>query len=114
MNAIPTQIERIPGDLLRIVWNDGLQTVYSTRGLRENCPCATCREKRMLPPVPSSNLLPILTPAEAQPLTILAMRPVGNYAYSIQFSDEHDTGIFTFAFLREMGTSETGSTSPPS
>jgi DUF971 family protein len=29
---------------------------------------------------------------------------VGNYAYSIAFSDGHDTGIFTLEFLRELGT----------
>jgi len=34
---------------------------------------------------------------------ILGMKPVGNYAYSISFSDGHDTGIFTLEFLRELG-----------
>ncbi|MEE3220467.1 MAG: gamma-butyrobetaine hydroxylase-like domain-containing protein, partial [Planctomycetota bacterium] len=29
--------------------------------------------------------------------------PVGNYAYSIKFSDGHDTGIFQFDLLRELG-----------
>jgi DUF971 family protein len=42
--------------------------------------------------------------AEARPLTILGMRPVGNYAYSISFSDGHDTGIFTLELLRSLGT----------
>jgi DUF971 family protein len=32
------------------------------------------------------------------------MKPVGNYAYSIEFSDGHDTGIFTLENLRDMGT----------
>ena len=36
------------------------------------------------------------------------MKPVGNYAYSIAFSDGHDTGIFTFEFLRELGTEVPG------
>jgi DUF971 family protein len=31
------------------------------------------------------------------------MRPVGNYAYCIAFSDGHDTGIYTLAALRELG-----------
>ena len=31
------------------------------------------------------------------------MKPVGNYAYAIAFSDGHDTGIFTFALLLELG-----------
>ena len=31
------------------------------------------------------------------------MKPVGNYAYSIEFSDGHDTGIFTLEFLQSLG-----------
>ena len=31
------------------------------------------------------------------------MQPTGRYAYSIHFSDGHDTGIFTLESLREMG-----------
>ncbi len=56
----------------------------------------------MLRPPPAT-LLPILTAAEAAPLTIAAMKPVGRYAYGIDFSDGHDTGIFTLESLRELG-----------
>ena len=45
----------------------------------------------------------MLTPAETQPLRIAGMTPVGNYAYSIAFSDGHDTGIFTLELLQELG-----------
>ena len=31
------------------------------------------------------------------------MKPVGNYAYSIDFSDGHDTGIYALERLRELG-----------
>ena len=31
------------------------------------------------------------------------MKPVGSYAYSIDFSDGHNTGIYTLESLREMG-----------
>jgi DUF971 family protein len=51
-------------------------------------------------------MLPVLSPAETQPLKLLDMSPVGNYAYSIKFSDGHDTGIYTFALLRELGREE--------
>jgi DUF971 family protein len=30
------------------------------------------------------------------------MRPVGQYAYSIAFTDGHDTGIYTLEYLREL------------
>jgi DUF971 family protein len=49
--------------------------------------------------------LPVITAAEARPLELLGMQPVGNYAYTIAFSDGHDTGIFTFELLRELGAS---------
>jgi DUF971 family protein len=47
-------------------------------------------------------MLPILTAAETQPLAVIKMRPVGNYAYNIYFSDGHDSGIFSFDLLREL------------
>jgi DUF971 family protein len=31
------------------------------------------------------------------------MRPAGNYAYGIEFSDGHSTGIYTFERLFELG-----------
>ena len=34
---------------------------------------------------------------------IKAMKPVGNYAYGIAFSDGHDTGIYTLEILRSLG-----------
>ncbi|MBM3558324.1 MAG: DUF971 domain-containing protein [Alphaproteobacteria bacterium] len=34
---------------------------------------------------------------------IKAIEPVGNYAVRLVFDDGHDTGIFTWRFLREAG-----------
>ncbi len=34
---------------------------------------------------------------------IMAIEPVGNYAVRIRFDDLHDTGIFTWEYLRDMG-----------
>jgi len=36
-------------------------------------------------------------------VSIARMEPVGNYAVRIIFSDGHDTGIFTWAYLHELG-----------
>jgi DUF971 family protein len=30
------------------------------------------------------------------------MRPVGQYAYAIEFSDGHGSGIYTLDYLREL------------
>jgi DUF971 family protein len=32
------------------------------------------------------------------------MVPVGNYAYRIEFSDGHSTGIYTLDLLRRLGS----------
>lgn len=36
-------------------------------------------------------------------VTILALEPVGHYAVRPTFSDGHDSGLYTWAFLRELG-----------
>ena len=34
---------------------------------------------------------------------ILKVEPIGNYAVKLTFDDMHDTGIFTWSYLRELG-----------
>tara|TARA_B100000809_G_scaffold259461_2_gene304519 strand:- start:2494 stop:2811 length:318 start_codon:yes stop_codon:yes gene_type:complete len=99
----PTQLELLDGKRLRIQWSSGEQREYSAHELRENCPCATCREKRQNKSNESASLLPVLSPEETLPLTISAMNPMGNYAYNIEFSDGHNTGIYSIEFLHSLG-----------
>jgi DUF971 family protein len=102
MTPQPLELKLVQPDRLRIAWSDGQTREYPVRELREKCPCATCRELRTAPPPPPTTLT-VLSPAETQPVRIVAMQPTGRYAYSIHFSDGHDTGIFTLESLREMG-----------
>ena len=102
MSARPINIKISAENRLQIEWDDGVVHEYGFRELRDICPCATCREKRR-DDNPQQDLLPVLSAAEAQPLRILEMQPVGNYAYTIRFSDGHDTGIYQFDLLREIG-----------
>jgi DUF971 family protein len=104
MSLHPTKLRLTETGRLRIEWNDGEVREYAVGELRDACPCATCREKRSAAPPPSSEL-PILSLDEARPLAIAAMKPVGNYAYGIAFSDGHQTGIYTLESLRELGRS---------
>jgi DUF971 family protein len=97
----PTALERTPDNRLLITWSDGEKREYTVRGLREACPCATCREKRSQPADPLA--LPTLKQVQQHPLTIVNMEPVGNYAYGIRYSDGHDTGIYAFDLLRQLG-----------
>ena len=101
MQPLPTQSSLDSPERLRIAWSDGQSRIYSTRELRDHCPCASCIEKRR--GAVEENPLQVLRPEETQPLRIAAMQPAGRYAYAIHFSDGHDTGIYTLDLLRELG-----------
>ena len=36
-------------------------------------------------------------------VTIAAVEPVGNYAVRLRFDDGHDTGLYSWAYLHELG-----------
>lgn len=111
IQPVPQSIQRLPMESSRgvaipaaieIVWSDAVRRVYTPRLLRDACPCANCREQRTSPPqLPA--LLAVLTAEEVAPLAITAMKPVGQYAYSIEFSDGHSTGIYTLDLLHALG-----------
>src|SRR5690606_10598117 len=103
----PTSLEVRDGNKLRIEWSDGTVREIGFGELRKACPCSTCREQRKAPPQPTG-ALQVLSLAEARPLTIAGMSPVGNYAYGIEFSDGHDTGIYTLELLRSLGSECSG------
>ena len=105
----PVRLEKTENRELLIEWSDSTEQTISFRKLRDNCCCAICTEKRMEPAQESasgekklSNVLPVLSLQETMPLDIVAMRPVGNYAYNIQFSDGHSAGIFSFELLKSI------------
>ncbi len=98
----PTALKLTDDHQLLITWSNEVTKAYRVRELRDACPCATCREKRNAPPA-DPFALPLLSKVDLEPLRIQGMKPVGNYAYTISFSDGHDTGIFTFELLRELG-----------
>ncbi|MBR58766.1 MAG: hypothetical protein CMH54_12190 [Myxococcales bacterium] len=81
----------------KIVWADGHESLYSLDFLRLNCPCAGCQGHgeqiyKDLPEDVAANPKESAPPAEVW--------PVGDYAIGIRFSDGHETGIFSFRFLR--------------
>jgi DUF971 family protein len=114
MTARPTKLARLDNNRLLIEWDDGQRREYTPKELRDRCPCATCREQRTEKAAapaagkPSLGMLPVLSAAETRPLAIAGMRPVGNYAYSIDFTDGHGTGIYGMELLRELGRAVDG------
>ncbi|HZT72628.1 MAG TPA: DUF971 domain-containing protein [Terriglobales bacterium] len=90
---------------ISIVWRDGHLSRYPILYLRERCPCATCAgthgeaTTRVRAADGRSNPLPMFKPVGA---TLKAAQPVGRYALQFQFSDDHNTGLFTWNYLREI------------
>jgi DUF971 family protein len=102
LDILPESIAREGESAIVIKWSDGKTTRWTAAALRAACPCATCREKQRGNQDKAgggSLSLPVLKPAEAQPLSITSMRPVGSYAYNIAFSDGHSSGLFQLEML---------------
>jgi DUF971 family protein len=89
-----TEIRRLPeSGRLRLIWSDGHVAEIDYGYLRGYCPCAGCQ---------GHGAGPVRFKPRPTPVEPLEIRPVGNYAVSIQWSDAHDTGIYRFDFLREI------------
>ena len=104
----PTRIDLKKDRGLTVEWSDGSTSYYSIAYLRKMSPSA---EMRQLRDEQSRNPLTVL-PASASraspgPLTALGAETVGNYALRIRFSDGHDTGIYSWAYLREIDPTNT-------
>ena len=86
---------------LAIRWDDGRESFYPLPLLRKLSPSA---EQRLLREEMAQNPLTVL-PANrpsADGLKAVDAELVGNYAIRIKFSDGHETGIFTWHYLRRI------------
>jgi len=88
-----------------IEWNDGHASHYSFVFLRDACPCAMCEEERGKtgrhpgdPAATPAGQLVIFKPT-AKPLSA---EGVGKYAIKFSWNDNHDLGIYSWKFLREV------------
>ena len=87
-------IEESPTEVT-IEWSDGSESRFTAVELRRSCPCAGCinewtGEKMLDPEKIADNL------------TFRSVALVGRYALNFQFSDGHETGIFSFKYLRDL------------
>jgi ATP-binding protein involved in chromosome partitioning len=91
---IPQRIHRGERKIV-IFWSDDHEGSYRARDLRLNCQCANC--------VDEMTRTPLLDPASVPPdVSAVAISLVGNYAIKIDWSDGHNTGIYTYERLWEM------------
>ncbi|HVS20430.1 MAG TPA: DUF971 domain-containing protein [Pyrinomonadaceae bacterium] len=91
----PREISQESNDKLRITWADGRVCEYEAATLRRACPCAQCVNEwtgqRTLKPEA------VLSEVEIGDLSI-----VGRYALNFRWSDGHETGIYSFQYLRDL------------
>lgn len=98
MSSWPTEI-RLSKDrrTLHVAFEDGASHALSAELLRVESPSAEVQghgptQKKTIP--------------GKREVEILKVEPVGHYAVKLTFDDMHDTGIFGWDYLRELG--ETG------
>ena len=91
----PLDISRTSDDKLTITWNNGRVQSIPVRALRLKCPCAACVDEFTGQPL----LDPQSVPEDIIPHRI---RSVGRYAFTIEWSDGHHTGIFSYDYVLAM------------
>ncbi len=91
----PREIKHEDDFTLRITWADGQECSYRAAVLRRFCPCAQCVNEwtgeRVLKP---ENV--------DEELRFSDLNIVGRYALNFRWSDGHETGIYSFRYLREL------------
>lgn len=102
----PQRLE-VVGDFLALKWPEGSETILELEGLRRACPCARCSGE---PDVTGAVRMPAQSPVySARSFEVIGLERVGQYAVSIRWGDGHDTGIYSWPLLRELGAVGGGS-----
>lgn len=99
----PVHLELVRDDALSITWDDGHTSRLPVALLRRMSPSA---DQRQLREQMASNPLTVLPSRTFDaPIRAESIELVGNYALRIRFSDGHDTGIYSWSYLRGLGGS---------
>lgn len=87
--------------VMEIAWADGHQGVYPHELLRGYCPCATCQgHSGTIKFIPGGEIEARFK--EGGDLIVREIEQVGNYALKFTWGDLHDTGIYTYKYLRAL------------
>lgn len=94
-DAWPTELRLAEsGRLLHIAFDDGAAFALTAELLRVRSPSAE---------VQGHSAAERKTIGGKRNVAIIAIKPVGNYAVRLDFDDMHNTGLFTWRYLRELG-----------
>ncbi len=88
----PTHVKAPHGaTTTEITWGDGARCVYPNALLRGYCPCAHCQgHGGTIQFVPGGNA------------DLRELETVGFYALKLVWGDGHETGLYTFEYLRSL------------
>lgn len=82
---------------VEITWGDGHQSTYPLPYLRQQCPCASCRQERE-----EARANPFHVVKGTPPSTeLINVEEVGRYGLRLTWKDAHNTGIYAFDYLRD-------------
>ncbi len=91
----PTQIVEESDSALSITWSNETDSRYNAAQLRKACPCASCINEWTGEKVLKDENV-------AANISFASISIVGRYALNFQFSDGHNTGIYSFNYLRQL------------
>ena len=94
----PTSINQTDPETITITWDDGVVTPLTLRLLRDECPCAECKGETIL----MHQILPVVKPKRPGHYQIRSITPVGSYAVQIAWGDGHETGLYSWDYLRRL------------
>jgi DUF971 family protein len=104
-NADPEHIAISKSKGVKIDWKDGHHSEYALGYLRDECPCATCTGAHGTEPQKTE----YSKPADANPFQLfkpavkmLNVEEMGHYAFRIDWSDGHSSGIYSYEHLRQI------------
>ncbi|MFL6527440.1 MAG: DUF971 domain-containing protein [Chthoniobacterales bacterium] len=86
------------GRELALRWSDGAESYFDLQFLRRACPCASCGGE---PDVLGNVIRPEVS-YNANSFELRAWNLVGGYALQPRWADGHDTGLFSFDYLRRL------------
>ncbi len=94
----PVRIELI-GEEVAIAWSDGTETYITPEKLRVASPSAENTGERDLL---GRQFGGHQGPREFPGVTVTGWRLIGGYAVQFDFSDDHNTGLYSFDYLRGL------------
>lgn len=114
MSDAPARLDVRRDRGVTVEWSDGRVSFYPVAHLRRMSPSADARQTRR---ELSANPLTVLPAAATRgaapgPLVIVDAELVGNYALRLRFSDGHHTGIYSWAYLRQIDPGAPGAGTP--